>query len=106
MAENNPKKHKKLGRQVKGFDSEIWDDYNQDIVEMGNWLKFTQNKALHQKLINSGDKLLIEGSPLDKIWGVGMRFDHASIGNVNKHKGLNLLGNCLMSVRQMIVDNI
>jgi ribA/ribD-fused uncharacterized protein len=99
---DSPMVQKKLGRQVKNFDQNMWEKYCQDIVIIGNYLKFSQNDGLRQSLKSTGNALLVEGSPLDKIWGVGMRFDDPNIYNITEWKGTNYLGNCLMIVRDML----
>lgn len=99
---NSPKTDRQLGRKVKNFNEEIWNKYNRDIVCVANYLKFTQCGELRELLLNTGDRMLIEGSPIDKIWGVGMKFDHKDIGNKQKWKGTNYLGQCLEFVREII----
>ena len=66
-------KQKALGRMVKGFDNKIWNAKREKIVEDGNWWKFTQPKEsdLRKMLLETGDRLLVEASPYDRIWGVG-----------------------------------
>ena len=72
MEEKDPKTYKKLGRQVKNFDSSIWDKKKFDIVVKGNIAKFSQNEKLKEFLLNTKDKILVEASPYDNIWGIGM----------------------------------
>lgn len=99
---NSPKEHKRLGRLVRNFDGDVWNNYCCDIVKIGNYLKFTQNDELKQFMINTNDAILVEGSPLDKIWGVGLKFDHPDIQHIDRWKGTNYLGECLMFVRQLL----
>lgn len=99
---NDPKKQKALGRQVKLFNEELWNDNRLDIVIKGNLLKFSQNEDLKAKLLATGDKILVEGSPYDKIWGVGLKYDDPKILNDANWKGLNLLGKALMAVRSKL----
>lgn len=98
----SPADDKKLGREVKGFDEDIWNRYSQDIVKIGNYLKFSQSEDLKQKIIATKPHILVEGSPMDRIWGVGMRFDNPDIQNKDKWKGTNYLGICLMFVRDLL----
>jgi len=98
----DPKKLKSLGRKVKNFSEDIWQKYNKDIVIIGNYLKFTQNKKLGQLLKKTGNAILVEGCPMDKLWGVGLRFDSPNITDKSKWKGENYLGNCLMFVRELL----
>lgn len=66
----------------------------------GNQAKFLQNKELNEFLCNTGDQVLVEASPHDKIWGIGMEQSHSSVENPTKWRGLNLLGFALMVVRE------
>ena len=68
----------------------------------GNILKFSQNEELYRFLIGTKDKILVEASPYDKIWGIGMRKNEEGILEPSKWKGLNLLGFILMDVRNRI----
>lgn len=99
---NSPKDQKRLGRTVRNFNETVWDTYAQDIVKIGNYLKFSQDKTLRKNIKNTGDAVLVEGSPLDKIWGVGIRFDDPRIQDEKNWEGTNYLGNCLMFVRHIL----
>ncbi|MEM9510292.1 MAG: NADAR family protein [Cyanobacteria bacterium P01_E01_bin.35] len=68
----------------------------------GNLGKFEQNKALREFLVNTGERILVEASPRDRIWGIGMNQNHLDVANPYKWQGLNLLGFALMEVRNMI----
>lgn len=101
---SSPVKQKQLGRDVKNFDEATWLKYCKDIVIVGNYLKFSQSTTLTKNLLNTGDAILIEGSPLDKLWGVGLRFDDPKINIKANWKGLNYLGECLMVVRRILMN--
>lgn len=90
---------KQLGREVQHFDAEVWDAHKFDIVVKGNLAKFGQNPDLRKYLLNTGERILVEASPFDRIWGVGMREDDKDILHPQKWFGLNLLGFALMVVR-------
>ena len=102
MGSKTPKKYKQLGRQVKNFSPKLWDEKKFDIVVKGNLAKFSQNENLKQFLLNTKNKILVEASPYDKIWGIGMAQDDKDIYNQDKWKGENLLGKALMKVREII----
>ena len=93
---------KKLGREVKNFDSEKWDQNRIDIVIKGNYHKFNQNEKLKDYLLNTNEKILVEASPYDTIWGIGMSEKDKDILDESKWKGTNLLGKALMKVREML----
>ena len=100
--EPEPYMQKALGRKVKGFDGKKWNAKREKIVEDGNWWKFTQSKEgdLGKMLLETGDRLLVEASPYDRIWGVGYA---ATKAEANRDKwGENLLGKALMRVRDRL----
>lgn len=99
---NSPGEAKKLGRQIPDFDDIIWDDKKYDIVTKGNLLKFRQNKKLYEFLINTKDRIIVEASPVDKIWGIGLMHDHKDINNPYYWNGENLLGFAIMEVRDIL----
>lgn len=101
---NDPKTQKALGRTVRGFSQALWDQHKFNIVVQGNLLKFSQNSALQQQLLATGEKILVEGSPYDKIWGVGLKWSDPKILNDQNWQGANLLGKALMEVRQKLRD--
>ncbi|TDW46041.1 hypothetical protein EV144_107235 [Flavobacterium sp. 270] len=94
-----PAEAKKLGREVKNYVDTIWLENRFEIVKDGNLHKFSQNKDLKEFLINTNERILVEASPVDPIWGIGMASDHKDVNNPEKWKGLNLLGFALMEVR-------
>lgn len=100
--EKNPKKHRTLGRQVRNYDGDLWDAFCLDVVILTNYLKFSQDDNLNKLILETGDAILVEGSPMDKIWGVGLRFDDPKILNEDNWKGQNKLGHCLMKVRDIL----
>lgn len=99
IQKESPKDVKDLGRQIRNFDPEIWDNNKFQIVKQGNLLKFSQNEQLKQFLIQTKNKVLVEASPVDKIWGIGLTEDDANSQNPKEWKGENLLGFALMEVR-------
>ena len=98
----NPGTAKTLGRHVYGFDETIWIQHRFSIVTRANQAKFAQNPKLGKFLQESGNRILVEASPVDRIWGVGLTQDNEKISNPNSWRGLNLLGFALMQVREGI----
>jgi len=105
MASNNPFEIKRFGRQVKGFDETVWRENRSQIVYQGNLFKFTQNEMLKNILLDSGDTIIVEASPTDRIWGIGLSAEKAKIIPFDKWPGLNLLGKALIRVRDTINKN-
>lgn len=102
MASDEPNKIKSLGRKIRNFDEKIWNDVKYSIVLNGNYLKFTQNRNLMNFLLSTGDKILVEASPMDIIWGIGMSKNDERINNPDEWQGENLLGFALTEVREEI----
>lgn len=100
MAANNPGEYKKLGRQIRNFDQQKWDKHKYDIVVKGNTAKFSQNDNIKYFLLNTGDRILVEASPYDGIWGIAMSKNDPNIENPLMWKGENLLGFALMDTRE------
>lgn len=100
---NHPKEAKALGRQVKNFDREIWDEHKTTIVTKANYLKFKQNDELLQFLIETKEYVLIEASPVDCIWGIGLGEEDPSIHQIEAWKGENLLGFSIMAARDQLL---
>lgn len=96
---DSPAEAKKLGREVKNYDDKVWLANRYEIVKQGNYHKFSQNRELKTFLLNTKDRVIVEASPVDPIWGIGMASDDKDVLNVAKWKGLNLLGFALMEVR-------
>ncbi len=99
VAANSPAEAKKLGRKIKNFDSFIWNEHKYEIVKEGNIHKFSQNESFREFLLNTGDQILVEASPYDKIWGIGMTQNDPRATHPEQWDGENLLGFALMEVR-------
>jgi ribA/ribD-fused uncharacterized protein len=104
LRESIPNKIKALGRQVKNFDQEVWNSVKFDIVVEGNTYKFNQNDRLKEELLATKNKILVEASPRDRIWGVGMGSKNPDIYDTEKWRGKNLLGKALMLVRDNLIE--
>ena len=95
----SPGEAKALGREVRGFDEGIWVESRWDIAAAGNLAKFSQNQRLREYLLATGTRVLVEASPVDSIWGIGMDKAAATDSHPSDWQGLNLLGFVLMQVR-------
>jgi ribA/ribD-fused uncharacterized protein len=95
----SPGAAKALGREVRGFDEAVWLKSRFSIVVQANEAKFGQNPELRQFLQQTGSRVLVEASPVDTIWGIGLAHDDEKANNPNLWRGLNLLGFALMQVR-------
>ena len=93
---------KQLGREVRGFDDARWNAARFEIVVQGNLAKFSQHPALADYLLATGDKVLVEASPVDRVWGIGLAADDKKATQPERWRGLNLLGFVLMEVRDRL----
>lgn len=103
MSASDPKEYKRLGRCVRDYDDSVWAANRVAIVTMGNIHKFRQNEQLARFLRQTGNKILVEASPYDCVWGIGLSADTPSIYDPTTWRGTNLLGFSLMAVRDEIV---
>lgn len=98
----NPGKQKALGRQVRNFSEDVWQSNREGIVHRANHAKFSQNKGLRRKLFQTGDKTLVEASPTDCIWGIGLDAQKANRTPPDEWPGQNLLGIILTDIREQL----
>ncbi|KAI0085509.1 hypothetical protein BDY19DRAFT_986997 [Irpex rosettiformis] len=93
---------KALGRKVQNFDDAVWKQVREEMVLVGNLHKFRQNEEIRKELFGTGEKMIVEASPRDRIWGVG--FEEKRALEVKDRWGLNLLGKALMKTRKILRD--
>lgn len=104
LAASHPGAAQRLGRTVQGFDQEHWSEERFGIVVRGNLAKFGQHSDLRAYLLGTRERVLVEASPVDQIWGVGLAADDSRVGEPSKWRGLNLLGFALMAARSELDD--
>lgn len=102
LACQTPAEAKKLGRAVQHFVPEEWNAVCYDIVVRENLHKFSQNQLIKGFLLQTGDRVLVEASPLDTIWGIGLSKDNPVVENPRNWRGKNMLGFALMEVRDQL----
>jgi ribA/ribD-fused uncharacterized protein len=102
METTSPKAQKALGRQVTPFDAGKWDGVARDVVLRGNLAKFRQNPDLLAKLLETKGTSLVEASPYDKIWGIGLKEDSPKAQNRETWNGKNWLGQVLDAARDLL----
>lgn len=103
MEAKHPREHKALGRKVKGYDEQKWREHRERIVKDGNRAKFTQNAELLALLEGTVGTELVEASPYDKIWGIGLAESDPRAHDPAKWKGQNLLGKVLTELREELL---
>jgi ribA/ribD-fused uncharacterized protein len=100
LDETEPKVFKALGRKVSNFNDVEWKKHRENIVYRQVFAKFSQNPALSDALLATGDKILAEASPRDVVWGIGYSSSNPKAYNPSLWRGSNLLGKILMRVRE------
>jgi ribA/ribD-fused uncharacterized protein len=98
----DPAAAKALGREVGGFDEQRRAARRFDVAVAGNLAKFGQHAGLRQFLLGTGDRVLVEASPHDTVWGIGLAAGDERATSPERWRGLNLLGFALMEVRQRL----
>ncbi|MGV4928801.1 NADAR family protein (plasmid) [Streptomyces sp. BHT-5-2] len=104
LAAAHPKQAKDAGRTVRGFDEEVWRQHRFALVVEGSTHKFGQHPELRKFLLGTGSRVLVEASPLDRIWGIGLAADDARAADPARWLGPNLLGFALMAARQQLAE--
>ncbi|WP_372451659.1 NADAR family protein [Glycomyces salinus] len=99
-AASHPGEAKRLGRTVRGFDQERWNEERFGIVVRGNLAKFDQDPGLRTYLLGTRERVLVEASPVDRTWGIGLTADDPRAAEPSKWRGPNLLGFALMAARR------
>lgn len=99
LAAKDPGKAKALGRAVQHFSERTWQEHRWDIVVAANTHKFSQHPCLKSYLLGTGTRVLVEASPVDSIWGIGLEAKSPAAADPSQWNGLNLLGFALMEVR-------
>src|SRR5271157_3358620 len=101
-----PREQKALGRKVKNFDIPIWASIARDIVFRGNVAKFSQSGEHNFALMKTIGTLIVEASPYDKVWGIGMGAAEANNTPPSEWNGTNWLGQCITEVREYFLSGL
>jgi len=102
LKSSTPNEAKALGRKVRNFDEVLWKENARRLVTEGNVAKFGQNPELKAFLLSTGDAVLVEASPYDRIWGIGLKATDERAKHPATWQGQNLLGFALMDVREAL----
>lgn len=103
LASTNPRDQKAAGRKVRGFDEQVWNSVCRGIVYTANLARFSQDQSLKSQLLDTGDKTIVEASPVDCIWGIGLAQDDPRCLDPAQWRGTNWLGIALMQVRDTLM---
>lgn len=99
LAAAHPRQARDLGRRARDFDQATWEAQRFDVVVDGSTLKFASDPDLRAFLLATGDRVLVEASPMDRIWGIGLTEDDPRATDPDQWRGLNLLGFALAETR-------
>ncbi|WP_216589199.1 NADAR family protein [Streptomyces brasiliscabiei] len=102
VAAAGPAQAKKIGRLVRGFDDAVWERERFAVVAEGSFHKFAADADLRAFLLGTGDRVLVEASPLDRVWGIGLAADDERASDPARWRGPNLLGFALMAARDRL----
>ena len=102
LATDDPREQKRIGRQVRHFDQEVWQQQCENIVFHGNLAKFSQNEDMRRILLHTSRRRLAEASPRDNLWGIGLRACDHHASSLGTWRGSNLLGQILEHVREAL----
>ncbi|MEV6616207.1 NADAR family protein [Streptomyces sp. NPDC051051] len=102
LAADHPSEAKKAGRLVRGFDEAVWERERFRIVVEGSVHKFGADPELRWYLLGTGERVLVEASPVDRVWGIGLAADDGAATDPERWRGLNLLGFALMEARLLL----
>ncbi|WP_043733904.1 NADAR family protein [Streptomyces zinciresistens] len=102
LAAEHPSRAKKAGRLVRGFDDAVWERERFRIVVEGSVHKFSADPELADFLLRTGDRVLVEASPVDRVWGIGLAAGDDGAGDPLRWRGPNLLGFALMEARERL----
>ncbi|MDX6741233.1 NADAR family protein [Actinocorallia sp. A-T 12471] len=104
LAARHPGEAKKVGREVRGFDEGVWAEHRFELVTAVNVAKFSATPELRAHLVGTGSRVLVEASPVDRIWGIGLAADSPDAADPARWRGLNLLGFALMRARDLLSE--
>jgi ribA/ribD-fused uncharacterized protein len=99
---SHPRQAKMLGRRIHGFDEQMWVAERRGIVLEATLAKFGQRPELRDFLVGTGERILVEASPTDRIWGIGLAATDGRTADPAQWQGLNLLGFALMQAREKL----
>nr|WP_062333336.1 NADAR family protein [Herbidospora sakaeratensis] len=102
LAAPHPGEAKRLGRQVRDFDDAVWTEHRYAIVARGSTAKFAAHPDLRDYLLGTRDRVLVEASPHDRVWGIGLTASDERAASPTTWRGLNLLGFALMEARDIL----
>lgn len=102
MASRSPSDQKARGRLARGFDASVWEAVALDVVRTATGAKLCAHPGIRAALLATGDALVVEASPTDTVWGIGLAETDSRALDRRQWRGRNLLGRCIMDVRRLL----
>lgn len=108
MGKEHPAVYKKVGRRLPNYDKygPSWEAKRDKCMYEAVEAKFTQDDKLKKQLLDTGNSILVEASPYDKYWGIGLGKGNTGLHDPYKWLGENRLGFVLMELRDRLRANI
>lgn len=106
LATSNPYQQKLLGREITPFNVNEWNAKSRDVVYEGSYHKFDQNPGLKEELLLTAGTILVEASPTDRLWGIGLAEGDSRCEDENQWRGVNWLGEVLTKVRDDMIAGV
>jgi ribA/ribD-fused uncharacterized protein len=106
LAAKHPAEAKKAGRLVRDFDEATWERERFALVVEGSVHKFAAHADLREFLLSTGGRVLVEASPVDRVWGIGLAADDEAATDPERWRGPNLLGFALMEARERLASSL
>lgn len=103
LAAETPAEQQAIGRAIRGFDESVWTLFREAVVFTGNYARFSQNPEQRELLVATRGTTLVEASPHDCVWGIGLAADDPRARDRSQWRGLNLLGEALTRVREVLL---
>jgi len=103
LLEKHSYQQQQLGRTVKGYKQDKWDAYKFEIVKQGNLHRFRADEEGRKVLFSTAPLILVEASPVDRVWGIGLGEGDPLADDENNWRGSNLLGKALTEVRTILM---
>ncbi len=77
----------------------MWRKHREAIVLVGSRAKYQQNPTLLAALLATSGTTLVEASPFDRVWGIGLGVNNPKALDRKNWRGQNLLGQILTTLR-------
>lgn len=102
LASPSPWSQKQIGRSIRGYDEAVWEDDRMPMMIEIVFQKAIQDDSTRAHLMATGTAVIVEASPHDPVWGIGLSENDPASLDPSLWKGRNLLGRAWMAAREHI----